>query len=94
VAYMEDVFSYIANDARCLSAIEDLEGGMDTLKWLGEHLELYMNVAYSPEGLPRIANCNYEGKKYQGILKFATLYIKTHHEHEDPFSDHPEKSED
>ena len=88
---MEDVFSYIANDARCLSAIEDLEGCMDTLKWLGANLELYMNVAYGPESLPRIANCNYEGKEYNGILEFATLYIKTHHEHEDPFTDPSEE---
>lgn len=68
---MEDLFSYIANDARCLSAIEDLEDGMDTLKWLGEHLKLYMNVTNCPKGLPRIVNCNYEGTKYEGILKFA-----------------------
>jgi hypothetical protein len=35
---MEDVFSFIANDARCLSAIEDLEGGMDIINWLEEYL--------------------------------------------------------
>jgi len=91
---MEDVFSYIANDARCLSAIEDLEGGMDTLKWLGANLELYMNVAYGPKDHPRVANCNYEGKEYNGILDFATLYIKTHHEHEDPFTDPSEGRND
>ena len=93
MCYMEDVFSYIANDARCLSAIEDLKDGMNAFKWLGEHLELYMNVTYGPEGHPRIANCNYQGKEYEGILDFATLYIRTHHENMDPFSDPSEGPE-
>jgi hypothetical protein len=84
---MEDEVSYIANDARCLSAIEDLGAGMDTLNWLGQYLELYMSVTYGPKDHPRIANCNYLGKHYDAILEFATLYIKTHHEYEDPFTD-------
>ena len=33
---MEEEVSYIANDARCLSAIEDLAAGMETLNWLGK----------------------------------------------------------
>jgi hypothetical protein len=56
MAYMEDEVSYIANDARCLSAIEDLEGGMDTLNWLGQFLELYKSVTYEPKDHPRIVN--------------------------------------
>jgi len=56
---MEDEVSYIANDARCLSAIEDLVAGMKTLNWLGQYLELYMSVTYEPKDHPRIANCNY-----------------------------------
>lgn len=91
---MENEFSYIVNDAICLCAIEELEGGMDTLQWLGEHLELYMNVTYSPAGRPRIANCNFEGRYYNGISAFAALYIKTHHEHDDPFTDPSEGRED
>jgi hypothetical protein len=43
---MEDEVSDIANDARCLSAIEGLAAGMDTLNWLGQYLELYMSVIY------------------------------------------------
>jgi hypothetical protein len=82
---MEDEVSYIANDASCLSAIEDLEAGMDTLNWLGQYLELYMSVTYGPKDHPRIANSNYQGKHYDAILEFTTLYIKMHHEYEDPF---------
>jgi hypothetical protein len=84
---MEDEVSYIANDARCLSAIEDLDAGMDTSNWLGLYLELYMSVTYGPKDHPRIANCNYQGKPYDAILEFVTLYIKMHHEYEDPFTD-------
>ena len=86
---MEELISYIANDERCLSAIADLEGGMDTLAWLGQYLELYLNVTYGPEGYPRVADCNYEGRKFDSIAAFAFLYIKTHHEHKDPFTDYP-----
>jgi hypothetical protein len=91
---MEYEVSYIANDARCLSAIEDLEEGMDTLHWLGQYLELYMSVTYGPKDHPRIANCNYQGKHYSFISQFAVLYMKKHREIEDPFSGHSEGSDD
>lgn len=84
---MEDLITYIANDARCLLAIEELEGGMDTLTWLGEYFDLYFNVTYGPADLPRATNCNYNGVVYLGIERFARLYIQTHHEHKDPFTD-------
>lgn len=85
--------TYIVNDAVCKSAIEDLENGMDILLWLGEYLDLYWNVTYGPSNHPRIADCNYEGREFEYISEFASLYIKTHHEHKDPFSDPPD-SED
>ena len=86
--------TYLANDARCQAAIEDLDSGMDTLKWLGENLELYKEVTYAPEGRPRIAACNYQGTHYSFISQFAVLYMKKHHEIEDPFADPSEGSED
>jgi hypothetical protein len=84
---MEREFTYIANDARCLSAIEDLNAGMDILEWLGKYLDLYINVTYGPADHPRIADCNYEAKYYEGIFEFVILYTRTHHQHEDPFTD-------
>jgi hypothetical protein len=83
---MEDVINYIANDARCQIAIEELKAGMDTLKWLGEYLVLYETVTYGPSDLPRIIDCNYQGVVYKGIRQFARLYIQTHLGHKDPFS--------
>lgn len=79
--------TYIVNDERCLAAMADIESGMDTLMWLGQNLDLYMNVTYAPEGYPRIADCNYSGKVYDNILKFASLYMEKHNDIEDPFSD-------
>ncbi len=61
---------------------------MDTLKWLGENQELYMNVTYGPENHFRIADAHYQGRKFNSIAAFASLYIKTHHEHKDPFTDY------
>ncbi|MBM3456178.1 MAG: hypothetical protein FJX80_13725 [Bacteroidetes bacterium] len=81
-----DEITYILNDARCQAAIDEIEGGMDTLKWLGEYLELYKNVTYAPEGMARIAACNFHGKHFYFISQFAILYMKKHHEVEDPFS--------
>ena len=86
--------TYVLNDARCQAAIEEIESGMDTLKWLGEHLGLYRDVTYAPEGKPRIAACNYQRKHYSFISQFAVLYMKKHHEIEDPFSGPSEGSED
>lgn len=86
--------TYIANDATCQAAIEEIEDGVDTLKWLGEYLELYKNVTYASEGMPRIAACYYEGKHYSFISQFAVLYMKKHHEIEDPFSGPLEGSDD
>lgn len=82
---MEDEISYIANDARCLSAIEDLAAGMETLKWLGQYLELYINVTYDPENSPRVADCNYLDKQYKYIQEFTFVYRQKHLEVEDPF---------
>ncbi len=63
--------SYLINDTRCLAAIEDLENGMNSLKWLGQNLDLYLNISVKADGLPRIANCNYMGKHYDGISNFS-----------------------
>ncbi len=77
---MESDFTYKANDARYLSVIEDLNSGMDILEWLCKYLNLYMNVTYGPEDLPRIADCNYNGKMFEGILEFVTIFICTNHQ--------------
>lgn len=79
------IITYIINDTRCSAAIEDLENGMNSLKWLGQNLDLYLNISYKAEGLPRIANANYMGTHYEGISKFFSLYEKTQSELDAPF---------
>jgi hypothetical protein len=84
---MADLFTYIANDAICLSAVEDLERNrIDAITWLGEYLELFINVTYQPKGRARVADCYYGGQHYDGISKFADLYVRLHDEHQDLFS--------
>lgn len=82
---LEDKINYIVNDTRCTAAIEDLENGMGPLTWLGQNLDLYLNISYKGEGLPRIANSNYMDTHYEGISKFFSLYEKTQRELEAPF---------
>jgi len=81
----ENVITYIVNETRCLAAIEDLENAMGPLIWLAQNLDLYLNISYKGEGLPRIANSNYMGNHYEGISKFFSLYEKTQRELEAPF---------
>jgi len=66
----DDKITYIVNDTRCTAAIEDLENAMGPLTWLGQNLDLYLNISYKGEGLPRIANSNYMGIHYEGISNF------------------------
>jgi hypothetical protein len=82
---MNDEFTYIANDALCLSAIEELKAGMEITHWLNKYSRLLLNVSYGMNGLPRIADCNFEGNHYAGISDFVDLYFKTQGEKEDPF---------
>lgn len=82
---MNDEFTYIANDALCLSAIDELKSGMEVTPWLNKYFRLLLNVSYEMDGLPRIADCNFEGNHYQGISDFVHLYFKTQGEEEDPF---------
>jgi hypothetical protein len=58
---------------------------MGPLTWLGQNLDLYLNISYKGEGLPRIANSNYMGIHYEGISNFFSLYEKTQRELEAPF---------
>jgi len=81
----EDKINYIVNDTRCTAAIEDLKNGMGPLTWLGQNLDLYLNISYKDEGLPRIANSNYMDTHYEGISNFFSLYEKTQRELEAPF---------
>jgi len=82
---MYTIINYIINDTLCTSSIEDLENGMGPLTWLGQNLDLYLNISYKGEGLPRIANSNYMGTHYEGISNFFSVYEKTQRELEAPF---------
>ena len=49
--------------------------------WLDLYKSLYEGINIQPEGLPSIANCNYDGVKYEHIAKFHHLYHKTEYEY-------------
>lgn len=64
-ALVSNEIIYIANDARCQVAIEDLNSGIETLKWLGQYLDFYVNVTYAPGNSPRVIYCNCMDKHYK-----------------------------
>ncbi len=49
--------------------------------WLDLHKPLYDKINIEPKGLPAIANCNYDGVRYEHIAKFHSLYKKTEYEY-------------
>jgi hypothetical protein len=49
--------------------------------WLDLHKSLYNQINIQPKGLPAIANCNYEGVRYENIAKFHSLYYITDFEY-------------
>lgn len=44
MAPMGDEFSYIANEAICHSAIEEISNGINITDWLEKYQDLYENV--------------------------------------------------
>ena len=49
--------------------------------WLDLHKSLYDQINIQPKWLPSIANCNYEGIRYDHIAKFHSLYHKVDYEY-------------
>jgi len=52
----------------------DFFGG--TKEWLSNYKSLYTRFNIQPGNLPAIADCNFEGVKYENISKFHSLYKK------------------
>ena len=66
---------YEIADSYCESIIISLN--IDNQQaWLEEHKNLYTRFNIQPGNLPAIADCNFEGVKYENISKFHRLYQK------------------
>jgi hypothetical protein len=71
---------YQIADSFCQSIIIGLSIG-NHQAWLEEHENLYTRFNIKPGKLPAIANCNFEGVKYENISKFHSLYQKLSYEY-------------
>jgi|LauGreDrversion4_2_1035121.scaffolds.fasta_scaffold54366_2 hypothetical protein len=67
---------YIKSDKLCESIINEFDVFGDTKEWLSNYKYLYTRFNIQPGKLPAIADCNFEGVKYENISKFHRLYQK------------------
>lgn len=74
---MLDKIEYEIADSFCESIIISSDLNLSNQQaWLEEHKNLYTRFNIQPGKLPAIANCNFEGVKYENISKFHRLYQK------------------
>ena len=76
---MNKIDYQIANNF-CEEALMMLDKENDAAHWLLENKPLFESITIQPEGLPAIANCNFEGIYYGYIAQFHSMYQKMHYE--------------
>jgi hypothetical protein len=72
---------YQITDSNCAKVLNEFDVFADMLEWLNMHNQLYKKVNIQPGNLPAIADCNFEGIKYENISKFHRLYHKLNFEY-------------
>jgi len=65
--------SYIELNNRCENALNEFNN-QDMETWLHRSSRLYKAISIQPEGLPSIANANFEGFNYKFISEFHNAY--------------------
>ncbi len=73
---------YEITDLLCISINqEEKERLIDPKAWLNKYKGLYDKFNIQPGNLPAIANCNFEGIRYENIARFHSLYHKLNFEY-------------
>jgi hypothetical protein len=67
---------YEIADNNCATILNEFDVFGDTKEWLRKYKSLYTRFNIQPGNLPAIADCNFEGVKYENISKFHSLYQK------------------
>lgn len=67
---------YEIADNNCTTILNEFDVFGDTKEWLSNYKSLYNHLNIQPGNLPAIADCNFEGVKYENISKFHSLYQK------------------
>ena len=73
---LKDANSYAIVDRFCEEALEVEAGEIDRDYWINDYEDLYKSVSIAPEGLPSIANANFNGCKYKNIYDFHSKYVQ------------------
>jgi hypothetical protein len=72
---------YEMSDLLCISIIQKEDERMnDPRAWLNKYKGLYIRFNIQPGKLPAIANCNFEGVRYENIAIFHKIYQKLQNE--------------
>ena len=72
---------YEMSDLLCISIIQKEDERMtDPRAWLNKYKGLYIRFNIQPGKLPAIANCNFEGVRYENIAVFHKIYQKLQNE--------------
>lgn len=66
---------YVEADKLCETIVKDFDVLVEKESWLSKYKSLYNRFNIQPAGLPAIADCHYEGIKYEHISEFHTLYF-------------------
>ena len=74
-----NIIRYESVNKNCKAALDALDSPIDRDTWIVGNQELYKLINIQPKGLPAIADCNFEGIRYEHIAKFHSLYSKTLH---------------
>lgn len=69
-----DLINYVIKDAICSEAIETFKQTSLISEWVSQQRELYYSIVYGPEGLPKLIDCHFEGKRFENIQRFGRLY--------------------
>ena len=73
---LNDTKSYEIVDMFCKEALEIEAGEIDRDFWITDNEDLFKSVSIAPDGLPSIANANFNGCKYQFIHDFHSKYVQ------------------
>ena len=71
-----DTSAYERANLLCWEVLIEGEETRDRDAWLAEYEDLFNSVSIAPEGLPSVANSNFNGKKYEHIFYFHNTYVK------------------
>lgn len=67
---------YQNTNVKCETILSEFDPNSDMLEWLEEYKDIYNKINIQTGNLPAIADCNFNGVRYEHIAKFHSLYHK------------------